>query len=313
MWNQKKYLAIVLIGFMVVGFGLLQLVPVTRQETSFNGKRAYDDVSYQVNLGPRIPGSQAHQQLIDWAVKSFNRSGWQVEIQKSNKMGHPILNVIARRGQASPWIIIGAHYDSRMAADQDPDPTKRNLPVPAANDGASGVAVLTELARVLPSSLNKQVWLVLFDAEDQGGLPGWDWILGSRVVAESLQKSPDSVVVIDMIGDANLDVYEESNSNPQITRQIWDQASKLGYSNQIIPKNKYSMEDDHTPFLEKGFPAVDMIDFDYHYWHTTADTTDKVSANSLEIVGKTLYSWLLSQQCLAFLISWRKLITYANG
>ena len=182
-----------------------------------------------------------------------------------------------------------------MKADRDPDPARQDEPVPAANDGASGVAVLLELARVLPKDLNQQIWLVFIDAEDQGELPGWDWLLGSRALAESLKSNPDAVVIIDMIGDADLNIYQERNSNPDLTREIWDTAADLGYSQSFIAQPKYSMIDDHTPFLEKGMRAIDIIDFDYPYWHTTQDTADKVSAESLMAVGDTLLHWLLKQ------------------
>ena len=212
-------------------------------------------------------------------------------------MGHPIQNIVAKRGTDAqrPWIILGAHYDSRMVADHDPDPALRTQPVPGANDGASGVAVLLELARSLPETLPAQVWLVFFDAEDQGDIQGWDWILGSRAFAQQLTAQPDAVVVIDMIGDKNLDIYYESNSDRAISQAIWSEAAKAGYQKQFIPQDKYSMEDDHTPFLEKGIRAVDIIDFDYPYWHTTADTTDKVSAESLQAVGDTLFRWISAQ------------------
>jgi glutaminyl-peptide cyclotransferase len=100
---------------------------------------------------------------------------------------------------------------------------------------------------------------------------------------------------VDMIGDADLNIYLEKNSNVPIRTEIWSTAEKLGYSKQFINQEKYSMEDDHTPFLEAGLPAVDLIDFDYPYWHTTQDTPDKVSAESLGVVGKTLWKWIVGQ------------------
>jgi Zn-dependent M28 family amino/carboxypeptidase len=152
--------------------------------------------------------------------------------------------------------------------------------------------VLLELARVLPRDLDKQVWLVFFDSEDQGQIPGWDWILGSRAFVESLTAHPDAMVLVDMIGDADLNLYYESNSDQKLTQEIWALAGRLGYEKQFITSPKYSMLDDHTPFLEVGIPAVDLIDFDYPYWHTLADTPDKVSAESLLAVGDTLETWL---------------------
>lgn len=260
--------------------------------TAFDSQRAYEDVIYQVSLGPRTPGSAAHSQAVEWMKNVLEKNGWKVSVQETTQNGQPVRNVIASRGEGSPWRIIGAHFDSRMKADNDPDPANHNQPVPAANDGASGVAVLLELARVLPKDVPGQVWLAFFDSEDQGRLPGWDWILGSRAFAAALDGAPDAVVIVDMIGDADLNIYQERNSDPQITQELWETAASLGYEKQFIPELKYSMLDDHTPFLEKGIRAVDIIDFDYPYWHTVADTPDKVSAESLEAVGSTVLHWL---------------------
>jgi Zn-dependent M28 family amino/carboxypeptidase len=178
-----------------------------------------------------------------------------------------------------------------MFADEDPDPMKQLEPVPGANDGASGVAVLLELSRVLPQDI-VPTWLVFFDAEDNGRIQGWDWILGSRAFVMDLDAHPNAVVIVDMIGDADLNIYKERNSNQDIVNEIWAVAAKLGYEQVFIPELKYSMIDDHTPFLDAGISAIDIIDFDYPYWHTTHDTVDKVSAESLSIVGSTLQEWI---------------------
>jgi Zn-dependent M28 family amino/carboxypeptidase len=206
-------------------------------------------------------------------------------------LGHPVQNVIAYRGATRPQIILGAHYDTRMFADNDPDPSKQLEPVPGANDGASGVAVLLELARVLPAD-SAPVWLVFFDAEDNGRIEGWDWILGSQAFVEGLEFQPEAAVIVDMIGDADQNIYIERNSDPALVQEIWNIAAELGYEQSFIPRPKYSMLDDHTPFLQAGIPAVDIIDFDYPYWHTSEDTVDKVSAESLEVVGITLQEWI---------------------
>lgn len=259
----------------------------------FDGPRAYADVERQVAFGPRLPGSQAHAQVVDWLQAELGAYGWSVELQETTYLNQPVKNVIARRGtDQAPWIILGAHFDSRFTADQDPDPDRRADPVPGANDGASGVAVLVELARILPDDLNKQIWLVFFDAEDQGRIPGWDWILGSRAFVEQLSGSPDSVIIVDMIGDADLNIYKERNSDPELTDEIWQAAAEQGHANVFIPDYGYSILDDHTPFLEKGLRAIDIIDFDYPYWHTVEDTPDKVSGESLQAVGDTLLYWL---------------------
>lgn len=276
-------------------------VPATETPTptagplAFDGNRAFADVEMQVAFGPRSPGTPGHEQLRAWIQNEVVAAGWQVEVQASETMGHTVYNIIAKNSDQPPQIIVGAHYDSRIFADHDPDPAKQTEPVPAANDGASGVAVLLELARTLPRDA-VPVWLVFFDAEDNGRIEGWDWILGSReFVKNNPALRPNAVVIVDMIGDADLNIYKEKNSNAAITNEIWAVAKELGYEDKFIPEYKFSMLDDHTPFLEAGIPAVDIIDFDYPYWHTTHDTPDKVSAESLEAVGRTVGTWIIQQ------------------
>jgi Zn-dependent M28 family amino/carboxypeptidase len=287
-WLKPLIFALII---LVVATGLILF---NTRETNFDGQRAYQDVLAQMSFGPRTPGSVAHEQAVEWMVAELGRAGWDVEVQQLTYQGQPVQNVVARRGEGNPWVILGAHYDSRLLADQDEDAEKRILPVPGANDGASGVAVLMELARVLPehTANTGQIWLVFFDSEDQGNLPGWDWIYGSRAFAEQLDELPDAMVLLDMIGDADLNIYYEKNSDVQLSGQIWETATSLGYADHFIQLEKFRMLDDHIPFIEKGIPSVDIIDFDYPYWHTGQDTADKVSAESLEMVGRTLQAWL---------------------
>lgn len=279
-----------LIGWYVFAF---QSQPTT-DFSSFDGQRAYEDVKTQVVFGPRVPGTQGHAQIQEWIRNELETAGWQVEIQESEALGHPIKNVIAKRGSESPQIILGAHYDTRIYADNDPDSSNHDDYVPGANDGASGVAVLLELARTLPENV-PPLWLVFFDAEDNGNIESWDWILGSREFVENNTLQPRAVIIVDMIGDADLNIYKEYNSNQELTDEIWNTAKSLGYESKFIPEYKHSMLDDHTPFLEAGIPAIDIIDFDYPYWHTIQDTVDKVSAESLEVVGKTVWTWVTQQ------------------
>jgi len=296
---NKRSIAIYLscIGLLLgltVGWYAYSLLSRPEFDPVFDGARAYADVETQVSFGPRIPGTDPHAQAVEWMRGELVEAGWQVEVQESEALGNPIRNLVARRSEGNPQIILGAHYDSRIHADNDPDPVNQTQPVPGANDGASGVAVLLELARTLPpDSVN--VWLVFFDAEDNGRIAGWDWILGSREFVAKNPIQPQAVVILDMIGDADLNMYKERNSDPAITDEIWSVAASLGYGDRFIPDYKFSMLDDHTPFLEAGIPAVDLIDFDYPYWHTVADTPDKVSPQSLEAVGKTLWTWIAQQ------------------
>ena len=286
-----RFILIILIVALVAFLVLFQAKPKA-QALQFDASRALLDVQAQIDFGPRTPESDAHSAVIDYIKNNLESAGWKVELQASERMGHPIVNIEASRGSGTPWVIIGAHYDSRLYADRDSNTSLAELPGPGANDGASGVAVLLELARVIPRDLDKKISLVFFDAEDQGKIPGWDWILGSREFAESLSVFPDAVVVIDMIGDADLNVYREKSSDVALTDEIWQIAAELGYGQSIINEDKHSILDDHLPFIELGIPAIDIIDFDYPYWHTSSDTLDKVSAKSLEIIGVTLLAWL---------------------
>jgi len=289
--------------YLTIIFSLLTLVTLyyiasfldrEPDTVSFNSQRAYADVITQVAMGSRSSGSSGHVQVREWMRAELQSAGWVVEIHQTERLGQPIYNVIAKRNDQPPQIILGAHYDTRLYADNDPDVNNHVLPVPGANDGASGVAVLLELARTLPKDI-VPTWLVFFDAEDNGRIDGWDWILGSRAFVEEIDVNPQAVVIVDMIGDADLNIHLEKNSDPELRAEIWNTADELGYGNVFINSEKYAILDDHTPFLEKGIPAVDIIDFDYEYWHTIEDTPDKVSAESLLAVGDTLWHWVVKR------------------
>jgi len=292
------------IFFLILGLVLLALLGyigyryarITRPRFQpFQSQRAFQDVEYQVSLGPRTPGSKAQEKEIDYIRGELQKNNWLVEVQTLEINGHTIQNVIARRSDVPPKIILGAHYDSRLLAEHDPDILKQQQPVPGANDGASGVAVLLELGRVLPTN-SVPVWLVFFDAEDQGGIPGWvDWSLGASAFVNEFSLKPRAVVIVDMVGDPDLNILQEKNSTPWLVEEIWAAAKELGYGKYFIPEKKYAITDDHTPFLEAGIPAVDIIDIEYRYWHTTYDTADKVSPASLGIVGATLQYWIGQQ------------------
>ncbi|MGD0752976.1 MAG: M28 family peptidase [Anaerolineales bacterium] len=292
--RNNRISILVVLGVLFITLAVWEVLPLFYQPVLFSGQRAYQDVLAQVAFGPRVPDSFAHAETITYIQNELRKAGWQAQLQDTNWQGFGIQNIIASRSNQTPQIILGAHYDSRMLADQDPGPG-RNAPVPGANDGASGVAVLLELARTLPKT-SLPTWLVFFDAEDDGGIAGRDWIMGSQAFVAALTFHPRAAIIVDMVGDANLDIYMEQNSNAALMSEIWGQAAQLGFGQEFIPTVKYSMEDDHTPFLKAGIPAVDIIDFDYPYWHTAADTPDKVSPKSLEIVGETLSAWLMQQK-----------------
>ena len=274
--------------------------PTPSGPATFTGELAYPWVTRQCDLGYRITGTETNRQAGDMIIEELRAQGWDVQEQTFTYMNTPARNILAWKGEAadgSDAILIGAHYDTRRSADEE-DPSQ---PVMGANDGASGVAVLLELARSLAwDTEDRRIYLAFFDAEDNGRLDGWDWIVGSTYMAEHWGEAGESplkaMILVDMIGDADQQVYYERNSDPGLSQALWNIAGQLGYSERIIPEYRYSMLDDHIPFARMGVRAVDMIDFDYPYWHTTQDTPDKVSAESLEAIGRTLEVWLESQE-----------------
>lgn len=305
-WFADRWLeSILLVGFLGLliwlGFIVAPFVkPLLPQFSlvragAFTGDKAFRHVEVQVAFGPRPTGSDASHQTAAYITEQLVAQAWQVETQDFTYQGVAGRNLIAKAG-SGPVVIIGAHYDTRRRADNDPDPARRQESVLGANDGASGVAVLLELARVLDKrQLKNEVWLVFFDAEDNGRLDGWDFIAGSSHMAEALTVRPEMMIVVDMIGDAKQEIYKERTSTPVVVEQIWKIARDLGYSQYFLEAEKWAMTDDHTPFLRRGIPAVDIIDFDYPYWHTTQDTLDKVAPASLERVGRVLEVLLEAQ------------------
>ncbi len=305
-WIRLRWLEIVLIVGLLGVFAWLgglsapmvrELLPTPSPRAGeFNGEAAYQHVLAQVAFGPRPTGSEAGRQTGDYISTYLSQQGWQVELQGFTYRDTPARNIIGKAGKG-PVVIVGAHYDTRRQADRDPDPLKRTEPVLGANDGASGVAVLLELARALDKAkLKNEVWLTFFDAEDNGGLDDWEFIAGSTYMARTLRVRPEMVVIVDMIGDSDQQIYREKNSTPELVDQIWEIAAQLGYQDYFIPAEKWAIVDDHTPFLARGIPAVDIIDFDYTYWHTTQDTADKVSPEALLRVGRVVQAFLQSQQ-----------------
>lgn len=282
---------LVLLVFMVAACGVSE--PLT-----FDGEMAYAHVEAQCDLGFRPTGSEAGWATGDYIISYLKEQGWAVETEEFTYRNTPVRNIIGRSStgwdhgmEERPAIMLGAHYDTRRSADME----NPSVPVMGANDGASGVAVLLELARTLErDELQNEVWLAFFDAEDNGRLDGWEWCVGSSYMAAHLQVLPEAVVVVDMVGDADQQLYLERNSHPEVQMPLWEIAATLGYTDTFFSEYRHAMLDDHIPFAQRGIPAVDIIDFDYPYWHTTEDTPDKVSAESLERVGRVLEVWLES-------------------
>ena len=261
----------------------------------FEGNRAVTLIEQQLNFGSRSPGTEGNGQAAEWIEATLDELGWQTSVHTASYQGVVLHTVVGKRGSSTAGpVLIGTHYDTRPLADRDPvDPL---APVPGANDGGSGVAVLLELARVLPADAEDlELWLVFFDGEDSGNLGGWEWSAGAAAFAADLEARPQAVVIVDMVGDADLRLPRERTSDPGLTDEIWSTARDLG-ADAFVDQEGAAILDDQRPFLALGIPSVLIIDLEYAYWHTTEDTLDKVSAESLEQVGSVLQAWILSRR-----------------
>lgn len=264
----------------------------------FDGARAYGYVEAQMEFGPRIPGTEGHRRAGDWILEHLQGRADTVLVQSFTHVSVagdslPLRNFIGRfRPEAARRVLYLAHWDTRPRADQSATPADRQRPVPGANDGASGVAVLLGVADALAAGApDAGVDLVFVDGEDYGdfGLDR-DVLLGSRYFADNLPPGADYeyAVVWDMVGDRDLGIYKEGNSvvaAPDVVDRVWATARRVGHGDYFLDEVRYTIDDDHVSLHAVGIKAIDVIDFVYPYWHTPEDTADKVSAKSLQIVG----------------------------
>ncbi len=264
----------------------------------FDGERAFGFLQQQLAFGPRIPGTPGHERAGDWILTQLRADADAVVIQAFTHVTRRgdvlhLRNFLARFRPALPErVLFLAHWDTRPHADQSANLGAQRLPVPGANDGASGVAMLLGVADALkarPPAVG--VDLLFVDGEDYGDFAdSTDVLIGSRYFAAHQPPGypPLYAVLFDMVGDKSLDIYYEGNSQtaaPEVVDRVWRTAHDLGYDRYFLPGIKHTLLDDHVPLQRAGIHAIDVVDFDYPYWHTTEDTIDKVSAASLQIVG----------------------------
>ncbi|MEW5795495.1 MAG: M28 family peptidase [Candidatus Zixiibacteriota bacterium] len=256
----------------------------------------------QVALGPRVPGTESSARFREMAYRHFRACGFEVDSQRFvvfdpyTSVDTPMVNIIARyRGR--PYdptaILLWAHYDCRPRTDFPSDSTKRDVPIDGANDGASGVALLMELANLIaenpaPSNID----IVLGDGEDWGKSGDVDrYLLGAREFARrSIRDKYRFAIVIDLIGDTYQQIYREEYTEhyyKEINDMIWRAAKEVGVQT-LIDEVRHTIQDDHLPLGGAGVPTALLIDFDYKYWHTEHDTPDKCSPESLANVGRVL-------------------------
>ena len=280
----------------------------------FDKGNAFRYLVEQCEFGPRNPDSNGYKQCLDYLQKTLSGFADTILLQPFvlddlvNEKSYDLTNIIARFKVGDPQqLLIGAHWDTRPWADEDPDTEKRNDPIIGANDGASGVAVILELARILNASPPPiGITLVLFDGEDMGrsGTPK-SYAQGSLAFAKDLPiEKPDEAIILDMIGDAELHIPIERFSyqqNRQLVKKLWGLAKVLNlgaFESRIV----HTIYDDHVPlWAEAKIPAVDIIDFNYpnsnkNYWHTTQDLPENCSAESLGQVGTLLVHYIYGRQ-----------------
>ena len=277
----------------------------------FDGQAANASVQWQVDLGPRLPGSEVSASFRETITNDLTALGYEVSQQTHQRYGMNLTNVFAKwspNGTSTGQLVLSAHYDSRNIADQDDNESNRSLPVPGANDAASGVAILLELSKHIPSmGLNHDVILFFNDGEDQDQ----QYTLGAEAWAENLTEeevaSTHAFILLDMVGDADLQLHNVSPGNDTLKSRLVELATDLGMVNGTVACDGTGGEDivqyetlvgvldDHVHAHDLGIPSIDIMDTSYgeakpytfgSYWHTMEDTPDKVSAESLSAVGR---------------------------
>jgi Peptidase family M28 len=288
----------------------------------FDAASAYAFVKTQVEFGPRVPGTPAHAACADWFVKTLKQWTPDVTVQEFKARaydGRPLdgKNIIASfNAAAAERVLLCAHWDSRPFADHDPDPANRYKPVMGANDGASGVGVLLEIARCL--SVAKPavgVDILLLDLEDFGEHANWrgssqdSWGLGSQHWAKTPHRPGYRArfgILLDMVGDPDATFPLEGTSlyyAPAVIRQVWAVARELGFGRRFVDRESDPLIDDHLYINQHArIPTIDIIDYDAGRggfpatWHTVRDQLDKIDRKTLEAVGRTVLAVVLREK-----------------
>lgn len=280
---------------------------------AFDAARAFKQLEKQVAFGPRVPNLPSHRECRDYLVDTLRSLADSVELQDCSRKAADgknleMSNIVARwkgtgKNAAEKGVLLCAHWDTRPTADYERTAARRKTPIPGANDGASGVAVLLEAARLFKQSPPPvPVMIVFFDGEDVG--PGIDQMFfGSKHFAANLPADvPRRGILLDMVGDRELRIPQEQYSAAKaadVVAQVYGIAHDLGYQKEFPAEVGQAIEDDHVPLQKRGLQIIDLIDFDYGpnhtWWHTLEDTPDKCSPKSLKAVGDTVVGWVYSQ------------------
>jgi len=303
--TRKSFLSRLLAAGPAVALILLSCASSGTQRTGpeFDGGSAMEYLVKQVSFGPRVPGSIASTECRRYLVDFFHNLRLEVDTLpfihtdkttgKAISMCNILVHFTGTAAGPKDNYLLAAHYDSRPRAEYDPDTTKRNEAIPGANDGASGVAVLMELGNLLTAQKSRvNIDMVILDGEDWGRPGDLDeYFLGAKAMLnQDIKGKYEFAILVDMIGDSDLKIYREEYSNkysPKVTDLVWNTAAELK-ENRFIDSVGYGVQDDHLSFMTVNLPAAVIIDFNYPYWHTTQDTPDKCSPESLRAVGRVL-------------------------
>lgn len=290
--------------------------PYTQRSPIFNADSAYAFVAKQVDFGPRVPGSQEHKACGDYLVEKLTGFGAQVTEQQANITHYdgknlPIRNIIGSyHPEKEKRVLLFAHWDTRPFADEEPNAERRQQPILGADDGASGVGVLLEIARNLQQQpVEVGIDIIFFDLEDWGQ-PSYEdnhtqgewWCLGSQYWSEQPHKENYKAaygILFDMVGAAQATFLKESYSTqyaPDVVEKVWNIAARLGYGNYFRQKRGGAITDDHLPVNQHNrAPSIDIINLNANafsgfapHWHTHADDMRNIDRNSLKAAGQTV-------------------------
>jgi glutaminyl-peptide cyclotransferase len=295
-----RWCSSIAIALLALPFAGCVKAPPPVKPPRFNQQRAFKLLEQLCSFGPRHHNSEGKLRAEKWIAQSLREAGAEVSIQefqhtpKGATQSETFRNIVGRlKPELQTRVMIGTHYDTRATADKDPDASKHGQPIIGANDGGSGVAVLLEMATLWqeqPPPVG--VDLIFFDGEDFGkGEDLDDYFLGSKAYTHGFPDyRPAWGVVLDMVGDSAFGIRKERDSlarAPATVDRLWSAAARVG-STGILDERGGKVFDDHTAFLDKNIPVALLIDFTYSAFHTTADTVDKCSPDSLGQVGRTV-------------------------
>ena len=301
--TQKKsgrkwiFVAMVAVAAVVAAFamsgGKVTEAVTQAKDSPFNADRAGKDLATLVGFGPRPAASDAIAKARTYIIDELRKAGLEPKLDEFDATTprgvKKMVNIRAIRPGAQPRVIaLTGHYDTKIF----------DFPFVGASDGGSSAAWVLEMARATNGlKLNNTLEFIFFDGEE--AVLDWtdtDSVYGSRYDVDRRYRANElknlkALILVDMIGDKNLDIRKESGSTAWLTNTIWTTAGTMGFRREF-PNDEISVADDHVPYLKAGINAVDIIDFDYPYWHTAGDTLDKVSSASLKIVGDVIYNAL---------------------